>query len=275
MAYEAVPETVHEPNRNYLSRVVPGSVRGASAVITPSQFSKNEVAKYLSVNPDKIFVASPSVDRKHFYKRSAAEVKRVKAKYDIFFENYILMVSNIEPRKNYERLVDAYVSLPRSFTDKYPLVIIGGDGWNNQKILGKIQKAKEDNYRIIHPHQYVADEDLPALYTGAKLYLFTPLYEGFGMSPIEAYACGTPALVSNVASVPEAAGQGAVYVDPYSVKDIAAKLKSTIAELDKNPAKFDKAMRQHVDSHASWRRAAEITAAAVTGKPVEHFENNR
>jgi glycosyltransferase involved in cell wall biosynthesis len=273
MGYEAVPGTVLGKNREYLKRVVPASARSAKAVLVPSAFSRDEVAKYLKINPDKIHVAYPAVDRKHFYKRTTAEVKKIKAKYDIFTDSYLLAVGNIEPRKNYSNLVDAYTALPPEITKQHPLVIVGADSWNNSEILAKIQKAKEAGFWIIHPKQFVPDDDLPALYSGARLFLFTPIYEGFGMPPLEALACGTPAVVADAASVPEAAGSAAVYADPTSVKDIKAKIYDTLQALDKDPHKFDKAITEHIDGFNSWRHSAEITAAALTGLPVDQFKS--
>jgi alpha-1,3-rhamnosyl/mannosyltransferase len=237
-----------------------------------SEFSKSEIAKYYKTDPELITVAHPSVDRKHFYKRSAEEIHKVKAKYDIFSEKYILSVGNVEPRKNYARLVEAYTRLPREVTDKYPLVIVGAGGWNNEDVKAQIQKAKEDGYRIINPKQFVLDEDMPALYSGAQFFVFTPIYEGFGMSPLEAYACGTPTIASNVASVPEAAGEAAVYVDPYDVADITDKIMQMVERTEHDRSQFDGAMNTHLQS-LSWRPSAEKTAAALTGLPLEYFQN--
>jgi alpha-1,3-rhamnosyl/mannosyltransferase len=266
-----VPECVDKGNREYLERTVPFSLKNAQNIICVSEFSKSEIVKYYKTDPNKISVAHPSIDRTHFYKRSAEEIHKVKAKYDIFSENYILSVGNVEPRKNYGRLIDAYTQLPREITDKYPLVIVGAGGWNNDDVKAKMQEAKENGYKIINPKQFVLDDDMPALYSGAQFFIFAPIYEGFGMSPLEAYACGTPTIASNVTSVPEAAGNAAVYIDPYSVDDIRAKLEEMVEKTEADRSQFDEAMEAHLES-LSWRNSAEITAAALTGLPVEHFK---
>lgn len=271
VTYLAVPECVEQGNRKYLERTVPFSLRNAKNVICVSEFSKSEIIKYYNYPEEKVFVAHPSIDRRHFYKRSAEEIHKVKAKYDIFSEKYILSVGNVEPRKNYDRLVDAYVKLPRTITDKYPLVIVGAGGWNNDSVKEKIQKAKEDGYRIINPKQFVLDEDMPALYSGAQFFVFTPIYEGFGMSPLEAYACGTPVVASNVTSVPEAAGDAAEYVDPTNIEDITNKLEYMVRETEKDRSQWDRKMKKHLES-LNWRSSAEVTAAALTGLPIEYFQ---
>lgn len=274
VTYLAVPECVDKGNREYLKRVVPFSLKNASHIIAVSQFSRSEIAKYYNLDPKGIAVAHPSVDRRHFYRRSAAEIHKAKVRYDIFSEKYILSVGNVEPRKNYARLVEAYMGLPKDVTDKYPLVIIGAGGWNNKEVLDKIQEAKENGYKIIHPKQFVKDEDMPALYSGAHCYIFTPIYEGFGMSPLEAYACGVPVLASRVTSVPEAAGKAATYVDPYNPADITEKLLDMIKRIEQDPRQFDAAMKDQLAS-LSWRPSAEITAAALTGLPITHFEKDQ
>jgi alpha-1,3-rhamnosyl/mannosyltransferase len=272
VTYLAVPECVDKGNRDYLTQVVPFSLKNAKNIIAVSEFSKSEIVKYYNLNPDRVSVAHPSIERKLFYRRSAEEIHKVKAKYDIFSEKYIFSVGNIEPRKNYKRLIDAYVQLPREITDEYPLVIVGAGGWNNDDVKAAIQKAKEDGYKIINPKQFVLDEDMPALYSGASSFIFTPIYEGFGMPPLEAYACGTPVIVSDTTSLPEAAGEAAVYVDPTNVDDITEKMKVMLRKVEEDPRQFDAAMEKHLES-LNWRASAEITAASLTGLPIEYFQN--
>lgn len=271
VTYLAVPECVDKGNRDFLQQAVPFSLKNASNIIAVSEFSKSEIVKYYGYDADKVFVARPSIERRHFYKRSPKEIRKVKAKYDIFSDKYILSVGNVEPRKNYARLIEAYTQLPREITDEYPLVIVGAGGWNNDDVKALMQQAKEDGYRIINPKQFVQDEDMPALYSGAQFFVFVPIYEGFGMSPLEAYACGTPVIASNVASVPEAAGKAALYVDPFSVDDIKAKLQEMVALTQKDRTQFDEAMHHHLES-LNWRKSAEISAAALSGLPLEYFK---
>lgn len=272
VTYLAVPECVDKGNRDYLTQVVPFSLKNAKHIIAVSEFSKSEIVKYYDLDPQRVSVAHPSIERKLFYRRSKEEIHRVKSKYDIFSEKYIFSVGNIEPRKNYKRLIEAYVKLPREITDEYPLVIVGAGGWNNEDVKEAIQKAKEDGYKIINPKQFVLDEDMPALYSGASFFIFTPIYEGFGMSPLEAYACGTPVIASNTTSLPEAAGDAAVYVDPTNVDDITEKMKEMFQKVEEDPHQFDAAMEKHLES-LNWRASAEITAASLTGLPIEFFQN--
>ncbi len=274
VTYLAVPECVDKGNREYLEQTVPFSLKNAQNVICVSEFSKSEIVKFYGYDADNIHVVHPSINRRLFYKRSAEEVHTVKAKYDIFSDNYIFSVGNLEPRKNYERLIDAYCALPREVTDKYPLVIVGAGGWNNEALKAKIQQAKEDGFRIINPKQFVLDDDMPALYTGARFFIFTPLYEGFGMMPLEAYACGTPVVAANTTSLPEATGDACLGVDPYDTDAIRDTMLEMLQRLHDDPHQFDNKMKAHLKS-LSWRRSAELTAAALTGKPLEYFRGEQ
>ena len=271
VTYLATPECVSEGNRKYLTQTVPFSLENSHNVISVSNFSKTEIMKYYNYPEDKIFVATPSINRRHFYKRSEEEIRRVRLKYDIYEEDYIFSVGNIEPRKNYVRLIQAYTKLPLKIASKYPLVIVGAGAWDDEEIREQIQEAKEQGYKIINPGRYVPDDDMPALYSGAKFFAFVPIYEGFGMSPLEAYACKTPVLASNIASVPEAAGDAAAYCDPLNVDDILDKLQFMIRETERDRSQWNKKMEKRLKS-LTWRKSAEITAAALTDLPVEHFQ---
>lgn len=273
VTYLAVPECVEEGNRDYLARTVPFSLKNAHTVVCVSDFSKSEIIKYYDYPASKIYVAKPSIDRRLFYRRSEDEMRRVRLKYDIYDENYILSVGNIEPRKNYLKLVEAYMSLPVSVTRKYPLVIIGAGGWNNEAIKQKIQEAKEMGLKIINPGRFVADEDMPALYSGAQFFAFVPIYEGFGMSPLESFASGTPVLASRVASVPEAAGEAAVYCNPQSVKDIRKHLEYMVAQTEKDRSQWNEAIEAHLQA-SSWIDSAQETAAALTGLSRTYFQQS-
>lgn len=274
VTYLAVPECVEVGNRRYLARTVPFSLKNAQNVIAVSSFSKKEVEKFYGYPSKKVYVAKPSVDRSHFYRRSEAEIYKTRLKYDIYDEQYILSVGNIEPRKNYSRLIEAYASLPKHVTDAYPLVIVGAGGWNNDDIKRQIQSAKEAGLKIINPKQFVADDDMPALYSGAQFFVFVPIYEGFGMSPPEAYACKTPVVASKVASVPEAAGNAALYVNPMDVEDIKHGLEAMVASTEKDRGQFNEAMEAQLGM-LEWRASAEVTAAALTGLPKEHFKREK
>ena len=144
----------------------------------------------------------------------------VKKKYGID-NKYILYVGNLKPHKNVKRLVDAYNLLPETIKQEYNLVLAGGQSkrltkGNNQLGLRDLQST------IFVGH--ILDEDLPTLYSSAELFAFPSLYEGFGLPPLEAMACGCPVVSSNTSSMPEVLGDAALFFNPYHVEEMSLAL---------------------------------------------------
>jgi glycosyltransferase involved in cell wall biosynthesis len=141
-------------------------------------------------------------------------------------EKFILFVGSIEPRKNLERLLTAYLQLPEAIKREYKLVLSGFAGWKNSSIMALIQKAQEHVVFL----GYISVRDLALLYNAATIFAYPSLYEGFGLPPIEAMACGTPVLVSNVASLPEVCGEAALYCDPLDVEQISGQMQKLLRD---------------------------------------------
>ena len=211
ISFEIVPQYVDANNAQYLSKVVRKTIKESNLIITISNYTKSELISFYNINPAKVLVAYPAVDRKYFYRRSEWEVDRVKRNYELP-DNYILFVGNIEPRKNITTLIDAYTKLPRSYSDKAPLLLVGASGWLNEDIFDKIKKAKQNGYTIARPKSYVDDEDIPAVYSGSSMLVYPSHYEGFGMPPLEAMSCGVPVITSDNTSLPEVVGNAGILV---------------------------------------------------------------
>lgn len=226
------PETVKKKTYNVLKRNMPLWIKRADRVVTISEFSKSEISRFYGVSNAEVLYCG--VDEKDFFPRSTKEADIVKEKYGIK-GNYILFLSNVEPRKNINRLLDAYSMLEPKVAHSTPLVIIGGDGWLNEGTREKIEKLRREGLSIIWPQSYVPDEDRPALVSGAQVLAHPALYEGFGIPPLEAMACGTPIVISNTTSLPEVGGDVAMYVDPLNTRDIADKLTAAL-KIDKKLA---------------------------------------
>lgn len=137
---------------------------------------------------------------------------------------YVLAVGTLEPRKNLERLLDAWLSLPDSLREANELVLVGPRGWDEERIVSKARAAGT------HLLGRVTDAELRALYAGAAAFAYPSLYEGFGLPPLEAMAAGSPVLTSNLSSLPEVVGDAAVLVDPLDVSAIAAGLASLLTD---------------------------------------------
>ena len=228
MVYKVYPETMNTRTRVMLNLSMKNSCKRADIIVTISQFSKNEIMKFLNVPSEKIVVMPCGVDLKLYRPDySMEDVHRVKSKYRVEGE-YLLYLGTLEPRKNIERLVKAYHILKQHITDIPKLVIAGHTGWQYDSIFKEVSILNMHNNVIFTG--YIDAADSPVLMKGATLFVFPSLYEGFGMPPLEAMACGTPVVTSNVASLPEVVGDAALLVDPYSVEAIAGAMERLIMD---------------------------------------------
>jgi glycosyltransferase involved in cell wall biosynthesis len=152
---------------------------------------------------------------------------------------YLLSVSTIQPRKNYARLIQAFARLISNFqpfdsaqgrppTSNLQLVIAGGRGWMFEETFDIVDRLNLRD-RVIFP-DFFSDEDLPALYAGATLFVYPSLYEGFGLPIAEAMACGAPVVTSNASSLPEVAGDAALYFDPRDVDAMAEQMHRALSD---------------------------------------------
>lgn len=205
LSYVLHPQYASDRNASWLKKYVRKSLPSASHIVTISKNSKRELVEYYNLDPQNVSVAYPGVDTKSFYPRSKKDIDTAAKKYSLP-AHYIMSLSNLEPRKNLEGLVDAYCMLPEKITKKYSLLIAGLEGWKTDKLYLKINNKIAEGYDIVFPSQYITNEDRPSILSGAELLVFPSHYEGFGMPPLEALACGTPVLVAGNSSLPEAVG---------------------------------------------------------------------
>jgi len=217
------PDTVSRKNRLLFRTFLDRSIRRADKIVTVSQFSKERIAHYYPNTKDRIAVIPNAVDHERFRPLSdRAVIESAKEKYGISGE-YILFLGNIEPRKNLERLIEAY-SVINNEEEKVPdLVIAGGMGWLYDGIIQRAKGFGLEN-KIVFPG-YIDEDDVAAIICGAEFLCFPSLYEGFGMPVLEAMACGTPVLTSDCSSLPEVGGDCCLYVDPSDVRSIAQGIR--------------------------------------------------
>jgi glycosyltransferase involved in cell wall biosynthesis len=256
ISFELFREYSDEKNAHFLSEGIKRSLKRTSKVITISQNARNEIIDFYKVPADKVVVATPAVDGMYFYKRTAEDIEETKRKYKIS-GNYILALSNLEPRKNLDGLVDAYCALPASVRNDTGLLLVGVNGWKIEKLFEKIINKVSEGYNIMRPAHYVSDEDKPAIISGAKLLVYPSHYEGFGIPPLEALACGVPIITADNSSLPEVVGGIGEMVNS---KDIAALTKA-ITESLKNWAKLSRSVETEGPARArefSWDKSARI-----------------
>ncbi len=210
LSFAHYPEVFPEPLVRYLNTVVPWSVARATHILADSQATKDDLTAIWQVAPEKVTVLYSGVDSRFRPVESAAEITAVRERYNLADSPYILAVGTVQPRKNYQMLIRAFAPL----ADQFPhnLVIAGGKGWLYEEMMAEVAwQGLESRVRFIG---FVADEHLPALYSGAALYVFPSLYEGFGLPILEAMGCGVPVLTSNASSLPEVAGDAAMQLAP-------------------------------------------------------------
>jgi glycosyltransferase involved in cell wall biosynthesis len=227
LSFLRLPECADPGLRAYLSRAVPRGVERAVRVLADSENTRKDLIELLNVAPDKISVVPAGVETRFRPVRDTVKLTDVRARYTLP-QWFILAVGTIEPRKNLSRLISAYGQLRRQTGLPHALVIAGQKGWLYQGIFAQV--VKEGLTDHVHFIGFVADEDLPALYTLADLLAFPSLYEGFGLPPLEAMACGTPVVSSNSSSLPEAVGAAALTVNAEDVEGLTETIARVLCD---------------------------------------------
>ncbi|GAB2880592.1 glycosyltransferase family 1 protein [Microvirgula curvata] len=227
LSYCHYPEC-HPPERvRWMNECLPSRIEQAVGLITDAESVRQEVIATYGVAPDKV-TAIPLGVEPEFHPREAADLDPVLARYRLASGGYLLSVATLEPRKNLERLLDAHERLPVSLQSAWPLVLAGGRGWSNARLLERLQAAEASGR--VRRLGYVAEDDLPALYAGARAFALPSLYEGFGLPLLEAMASGIPALASDRGSLPEVAGDGALLVDALDVTAMSVALERLLTD---------------------------------------------
>jgi glycosyltransferase involved in cell wall biosynthesis len=246
------PECADEGLRNYLERTVPQAVRKADFVVVDSANTQNDVVVLLDGDPERVEVVYPAVDRHFRVIEDQAALQAVRDRYNLHFP-FILNQNVIEPRKNIPRLIEAFARLKRDLGIAHRLVIGGGLGWLYEPVFQAVEDFNVADSVVFLG--YVPDEDLPALYNLAELFVYPTLYEGFGIPAVEAMACGTPVVTSNTSSLPEAVGDAGLMVRPTDVDGLA----EAIAQVLTNPTLREDLSRRGLERAGtfSWKASAE------------------
>ena len=188
-------------------------------IIAVSESTKNDIVDQFSVSPDKVTVIYQSCDPVYFDRITEEKQTAVRLRYDLP-DKYLMYVGSMTERKNLLAIVKAMALIPSS--ERLPLVVIGARTAYTNVIVDYAMKRGLDNW-LIFPNS-VSNNDMPAVYQGAHIFLYTSLYEGFGIPVLEALVSGVPVVTSNVSALPEAAGPNSRLVEPTSVDDIARSI---------------------------------------------------
>ncbi|MEO6760873.1 MAG: glycosyltransferase family 1 protein [Candidatus Saccharimonadales bacterium] len=227
LSFEYFPQYVEPHNQAFLSSQVKKSAARSAKIITISSNSQEEIHEFYGTSLKDIPIIYPGIDQSELFRWPEEAIEQVKVLYGITGK-YILFVGNIEPRKNLRGLLLAYERLSKKIRNEYSLLLVGARGWLDNEILEIIERLRNDGNHIQQPNNYVKDADRAALFSGASLFVYPSLYEGFGIPPVEAMACGVPTITSNNSSLPEAVGDAAVTVDANSVKDLTKAITTVL-----------------------------------------------
>jgi glycosyltransferase involved in cell wall biosynthesis len=224
-SFRLTPERHSFSRRAFYRAIVPAIMKTSDGIIAVSRSAKSDLLDVAPVPAEKISVIPLGVDSQFHPVHDPYRLERIRCKYSLP-RDFILYVGMIEPRKNLETLVDAY--LADSLSARFDLVLAGGLGWDYSGLLQKIESSGAAD-RIRLPG-YIPESDLPALYTAASVFAYPSLYEGFGLPVLEAMACGTPVVTSSVSSLPEVAGTAALLSDPHDSGALASALHSILGD---------------------------------------------
>jgi glycosyltransferase involved in cell wall biosynthesis len=220
ISYVLFPETFSARDKLILGSLVPRTLRTARAIITVSESSKRDIIKCYRTPPDKIAVVyQPIAPAFRRLPRDAGQEARARLGVQ---GPFILAVGNLQPRKNLPRLIRAYAQLRRRGDYSGRLVLVGRSRWKESSVYQEVRALGLEQDVILTG--YVPEDDVVALLNCADVFVYPSLYEGFGLPPLEAMACGCPVVTGNTSSLPEVVGDAGLMVDPSSVDALAGAI---------------------------------------------------
>ncbi|HSS20903.1 MAG TPA: glycosyltransferase family 1 protein [Pyrinomonadaceae bacterium] len=244
------PETHEKARAKRARRRLPVMVRAADAIITPTEAVRFEVCERFNVEPERVF-AIPEAARTTFFPVSFADTREVRKRLGIR-DDFLLAVGTLEPRKNLTVLLEAFEKFPQGATQ---LVIAGGKGWLAGPLFEQIKKSPLRDRIVLT--DYLHDDDLRALYSSCRVFIYPSIYEGFGLPPLEAMACGAPVIASRIAALEENFAGASVLFDPGSADELAERLGEVLSDENFRSQLAAAGRRRAADF--SWEKAARLT----------------
>lgn len=247
----------------FLDKEIPKTLKQAHALITPTEFVKQEIIEHYGFPAEKIQVTPLGVDS-GFKAYDEQTCQLAIQKHGLHYKKFILSVATTEPRKNLTRLLQAYSLLPASLRQAFPLVLVGSKGWLNQDLNKAIQAMVKQGHIISLGYQDT--NQLQQLYAAATLTAFPSLYEGFGLPIIESMASGTPVLTSAHSAMEEVAGGHAMLCNPLDIESIG----SSLSEALKNPEWQLQANKSGLihSQKFNWQQCAQLTKATYVSNTL-------
>ena len=255
LAFLIYPQFVTKDAARYYGQI-DRAVRHADHIIAVSHSTKNDLVRMLGVPEDRITVIHEAADPRMRPMTRDEALQRVQALYNVP-DDFVLFVSTIEPRKNVGALLRAYRRLRDDYRLTPALVLAGSRGWLSDDVYDLV--ASLDLAESTYFLGRVESHDLPYLYNAARTLVHPAFYEGFGLTPLEAMACGTPVIVSNVSSLPEVVGDAALLIDPEQDEEITVALWRVLTDEGLRESMRAKGLQRAASF--SWERAADQTMA--------------
>ncbi|MBA2503096.1 MAG: glycosyltransferase family 4 protein [Pyrinomonadaceae bacterium] len=247
------PET-HEKHRVSVGlRRIPTMGCAATKIITPSQAVRREVVEHLNVSPEKV-IAIPEAARREFRPMPAEETRDARKRFGIE-DDFLLYVGTLEPRKNLMLLVRAFEEVLCTTNLRPQLVIVGKKGWLVDELFAYVERAELGD-RLLFTN-YVTDEELRALYSSCRMCIYPSLYEGFGLPPLEAMACGAPVITTRIPSIMETVGDAARLVEPTDVDALARNIIDLLADAEARATLSAAGLARA--AQFSWEKTARMT----------------
>jgi glycosyltransferase involved in cell wall biosynthesis len=239
-------------------------VRAATMIITPTEVIRSEVCKHLGVSADRV-VAIPDAPRAVFRPAAPSETRDVLGRLGIAGD-FFLAVGTLEPRKNLKALLAGFNALLRTTAHRPQLVIVGKEGWLHDEFPLMIRG--EGAAGLVKLTGYLPDSDLRALYSSCRAFVFPSVYEGFGLPPLEALACGATVIANRIPSQIEVLGNAAILVDMSDVRLLRDALAQVLES--ENRSASQAAIGCSHASRFTWQRSADLTSA-VYKQATERF----
>lgn len=250
------PETHPAARVRFMASRLRDAARFAACVIADSEFVRHELIAEYSLPQEKV-VAIHLAAGEEFAPQPADRVDVVLARYGLRPRGYLLAVGTLEPRKNLVTAVRAFSGLPASIRRNFTLVLAGLRGWHNEELDNLLNPLLgRGEAKVLG---FVPEQDLPALYSGAIVFVYPSLYEGFGLPPLEAMACGTPVITSNRASLPEVVGDAGIQVEAMDIAGLGDSMRHLIEDSEERTRRSTLGLAR--SKQFSWVRTAADTAS--------------